>query len=73
MQAVGVVIDVKSVGVLKMKFVAPMPEQFAITTMQALKVPGELCQKFSAQKLSFSSTLVMKTFDMCLVTLKGNA
>ena len=31
-----VVIDLKSVGVLEMKFVAPMPEQIATTTTQIL-------------------------------------
>ena len=54
-----IVIDLKSVEALKMKFVAPMPEQIATTTTQSLKVPGELCQKFSAQKLSFNFSLFL--------------
>ncbi len=33
----------KSIGALEMKFVAPMPEQIATTTMRFLKVTGELC------------------------------
>ncbi len=38
-----VVYDLKSVGALEMKFVAPISEQIATTTMHFLKVPGELC------------------------------
>ena len=38
-----VVIDIKSAGDFKMKFVAPMPKQISITTMQSLKVGGKLC------------------------------
>ncbi len=45
------VIDLKSGGVLKMKFVAPMPEHIATTIKQILSVRGELSYKFSAQKL----------------------
>ena len=87
-----------------MKFVAPTPERIATTPGHFLKVPGELCLKFSAQKLGvnfslflvklflgcifpigitcdiekrqfgpFRPTLVMKTFDMCLLTPQGNA
>ncbi len=32
-----------SVEPIKMKFVAPMPEQVATTTMQFIKIPGKLC------------------------------
>ena len=39
----GIVYRLKSVGALEMKFVAPMAEQIATTTMHILKVPGELC------------------------------
>ena len=38
-----VVYRLKSVGALEMKFVAPMPEQIATTTLHFLKVQGELC------------------------------
>ncbi len=37
-----VVYDLKSVGALEIKFVAPTPEQIATTTMHFLKDPGEL-------------------------------
>ncbi len=40
-----------------MKFVAPIPEQIVTPTMHFLKVPGELCLKFSAQKLSVNFSL----------------
>ena len=33
----------KSVEAIKMKFVAPMPEQIATTTIHFLKVSGKLC------------------------------
>ena len=97
------VYDLKSVGALEIKFVAPIPKQIATTTMHFPKVPGELCWKFSAQKLginfslflvqgmlkksfwgcffpiditcdiekrkfgSVRPTLVIQTFDMCLL------
>ncbi len=37
------VYDLNSVGALEIKFVAPIPEQIATTTIHFLKVPGELC------------------------------
>ena len=37
------VYDLKSVGALEIKVLAPIPEQIATTTMDFLKVPGELC------------------------------
>ncbi len=42
-KSVHLVYDLKSVGALEIKFVAPIPEQIATTTMHFLKVPGELC------------------------------
>ena len=36
-----VVYRLKSVGALEMKFIAPMPEQIATTTMHFLKVNGK--------------------------------
>ncbi len=33
----------KSVEAIKMKFVAPMPEQISTTTIHFLKVSGKLC------------------------------
>ncbi len=38
-----IVYDLKSVGALEMKFLAPIPEQIATTTMHFPKVPVELC------------------------------
>ncbi len=49
-----------------MKFIAPISEQIVTTTMHFLKVPGEL--SFIAQ-----TSLVMKTFDTCLLTPQENA
>ena len=37
------VYDLKSIGALEIKFVAPIPEQIATTTMHFPNVPGELC------------------------------
>ncbi len=38
-----IVYDLKSVGALEIKFIAPIPEQIATTTMHFPKVLGELC------------------------------
>ncbi len=42
-QGIGLIVyDLKSVGALEIKFVAPIPEQIATTTMHFPEVPGEL-------------------------------
>ncbi len=38
-----IVYRLKSVEAIKMKFVAPMPEQIATTTIHFPKVSGKLC------------------------------
>ncbi len=55
-----IVYDLKSVGALEIKFVAPIPEQIATTTRCPNKQPRTL-------------SIQPRTIDMCLLRPQGNA